>query len=74
MDYFSGSSLENFIQHRGTLSVEELLTLALQIAEGMEAAHQQNVLHRDLKPDNLLVRKEGSNWKVESRWRLSSAP
>ena len=61
MDYFPGGSLENFIQQRGTLSPEDLLVVARQIAQGMQAAHQQGILHRDLKPDNVLVRKEGKS-------------
>jgi serine/threonine protein kinase len=65
MDYFPGASLENFIQQRGSLSAEDLLVIARQIAQGMLAAHRQNILHRDLKPDNVLVRKEGSTWKVK---------
>ena len=65
MDYFPGGSLENFVQQRGTLSPENILVVARQIAHGMQAAHQQNILHRDLKPDNVLVRKEGDLWKVK---------
>jgi formylglycine-generating enzyme required for sulfatase activity/tRNA A-37 threonylcarbamoyl transferase component Bud32 len=65
MDYFAGGSLENFIQHGNMLSVEDMLLIARQIAQGMLAAHQQGILHRDIKPDNMLIRKEGSTWKVK---------
>jgi serine/threonine protein kinase len=65
MDYFPGSSLETFIQQRGTISAEDLIVVANQIAQGMYAAHQKGILHRDLKPDNVLVRKEDSTWKVK---------
>ena len=65
MDYFPGGSLETFIQQRGTPSPEDLLLVARQIAQGMQAAHQQGILHRDLKPDNILVRKEGNVWQVK---------
>ncbi len=65
MEYFSGPSLEKFIQERGIITPEEMTLVALQVAEGMHAAHQKNILHRDLKPDNILVRKEGRNWKVK---------
>jgi serine/threonine protein kinase len=65
MDYFPGGSLESFIQERGTISPRDFIAVADQIAEGMYAAHQKNVLHRDLKPDNVLVRKEGPKWKVK---------
>jgi formylglycine-generating enzyme required for sulfatase activity len=65
MEYFPGGSLENFIQQRGTLALGDLLQVASQIASGMQAAHRQQVLHRDLKPDNILVRKEGDQWRVQ---------
>lgn len=65
MDYFPGGSLENFIQNRGTLTPEDLVVVGRLIAQGLQAAHQQKILHRDLKPDNVLVRKEGSDWKVK---------
>ena len=65
MDYFPGVSLQSFIQQRGSLSADDLLVVARQIAQGMLTAHQQDILHRDLKPDNVLVRKEGPNWKVK---------
>ena len=65
MDYFPGGSLENFIQERGTIPPEDFIGVAVQIAQGMQSAHRQNILHRDLKPDNVLVRKDGADWKVK---------
>ena len=44
---------------RGAIPVEETLTLALQIAEALEAAHEKGVIHRDLKPANIKVTPEG---------------
>ena len=44
---------------RGAIPVEESLTLALQIAEALEAAHEKGVIHRDLKPANIKVTPEG---------------
>lgn len=64
MDYFPGESLERHIQNDGILKIEDLLVIARQIAQGMRFAHQKNILHRDLKPDNVLVHKEGNSWKV----------
>jgi len=65
MDYFPGGTLATFIQQRGAISLKDMIVVARQIAQGMQAAHQQNILHRDLKPDNILVRKEGSDWQVK---------
>ncbi len=65
MDYFPGVSLEAFVAGRGVLSPAQLLAVAGQVAEGMQAAHAGGVLHRDLKPDNVLVRKEGERWLVK---------
>ena len=65
MDFFPGGSLETFVRERGTLTPEHLVVVAREIAAGMRAAHQQNILHRDLKPDNVLVNKQGDSWKVK---------
>ncbi len=64
MDYFPGGSLEARIREQGNLPAEELLQIATQVADGMKAAHGHGILHRDLKPDNLLVRKESDGWHV----------
>jgi len=65
MDYFPGGSLQNFLQERGAIAADEIISVARQIAQGMWAAHQSSILHRDLKPDNVLIRKEGDQWKVK---------
>jgi serine/threonine protein kinase len=65
MDYFPGGSLQNFVQVRGAISADEIISVARQIAQGMLAAHQSIILHRELKPDNVLIRKEGGQWKVK---------
>ena len=54
MDYFPGSTLEARLQHAGPLPPPDTAQVALQIAQGMQAAHARGILHRDLKPDNIL--------------------
>jgi tetratricopeptide (TPR) repeat protein len=65
MDYFQGRTLESYVKEHGPLSVEDVLVVARQVAEGLQAAHGARILHRDVKPANLLVRKEATGWKVK---------
>jgi formylglycine-generating enzyme required for sulfatase activity len=63
LEYFPGISLEAQLRH-GTLPVADVLAIGRQVAEAMQAAHARNVLHRDLKPGNILVRKTETGWDV----------
>ena len=71
MPYFPGVSLEAYLREHGPLPVEDVRQIGLQIASGVKAAHDRGVLHRDLKPDNVLVRKSppaasgGASWEVK---------
>jgi serine/threonine protein kinase len=65
MDYFEGGTLEEYVKKHGSLSVDDLLAVARPVAEGLQAAHGKGILHRDVKPANLLVRKEGANWQAK---------
>lgn len=57
-EFVPGTTLETKLA-QGALSEREVLSVAVQLAQGMEAAHEQNVLHRDLKPGNLRVMPNG---------------
>ena len=57
MEYFHGLSLGAHLRRRGKLAPATVLAIARQVASAMKAAHGAGVLHRDLKPDNILVRK-----------------
>jgi len=65
MDHFPGVPLQDIVDERGPLNLEDMLAVAVQVAEGMKAAHAQGVLHRDLKPTNILVCKEANRWEVK---------
>ena len=58
LELVEGDTLADRLK-RGVIPVEESLTLALQIAEALEAAHEKGVIHRDLKPANIKVTPEG---------------
>ncbi len=55
MTFVRGQSLQNRLQHRGHLSLREVLRIGLQISAGLEAAHAQGLIHRDIKPANILL-------------------
>jgi hypothetical protein len=55
MQYVHGETLEEHIHRTGSLSAREAVRIALQIAQGLAAAHAQGVVHRDIKPGNILL-------------------
>ncbi len=59
MELVSGETLAERIKRDGAVPVEEALTIAKQIAEALEAAHDKGIIHRDLKPANVKVTPEG---------------
>lgn len=58
MAYYTGESLKDRIK-RGSLGVEEALDITLQLARGLEKAHQRGIIHRDIKPANILMTEDG---------------
>jgi hypothetical protein len=56
MEHFDGVTLEEYIREQGPLSFGEWLTLARQMADALVLAHRKGILHRDVKPANVLVR------------------
>jgi tRNA A-37 threonylcarbamoyl transferase component Bud32 len=55
MEFIAGVTLEKRIKERGALAVKEVLRIGMQAAEGLAAAHRQGLIHRDVKPANILL-------------------
>lgn len=55
MEFLNGQSLTELIEEKAPFPLREALEILRQIASGLEAAHRSNVVHRDLKPDNIVV-------------------
>ena len=59
MEYLEGESLEARLR-KGPLAIEEALQIAIQIASALDAAHRRGMVHRDLKPGNVMLTKSGA--------------
>lgn len=59
MEYISGETLKERIQRAGQLSIESAVRIAVEIAEALEHAHQNGLVHCDIKPHNILTTKSG---------------
>jgi eukaryotic-like serine/threonine-protein kinase len=58
-EYVEGENLKRLIERRGPAPVSDALELAIQIARGLAFAHQQGLIHRDVKPQNVLLNGDG---------------
>ncbi len=60
MELVEGITLKEYINLNGRLSMDQAIDFSIQIASGLEAAHQHHVIHRDIKPQNIIVSKTGT--------------
>ena len=60
MEYVTGQDLKGLIKQTGALTTGKTISIARQVAEGLAEAHSLGVVHRDLKPQNIMVDKEGN--------------
>ena len=59
LEYVQGEDLKSFIRRSGRLTAEKAATVAIQVADGLAEAHRLDVVHRDLKPQNIMVDRQG---------------
>jgi hypothetical protein len=64
MEWIEGQSLRSLLQTQGTLPLEQVYILFKEISEGLAYAHRQNVLHLDLKPENIMVSSSQTSAKI----------
>ncbi len=59
MEYVEGITLKTYIEKKGQLTFKEAISIAIQVGRGIEAAHAKNIIHRDIKPQNIIISTEG---------------
>ena len=59
MELVEGITLKKYIEKRGKIPFKEAVSIAIQVANGLDAAHKHNIVHRDIKPQNIIISKEG---------------
>lgn len=59
MEYVEGITLKTYIAKKGKLAYNEVISIAIQVGRGIEAAHKKNIIHRDIKPQNIMISREG---------------
>jgi serine/threonine-protein kinase len=59
MELIEGITLKKYIEKRGKIPYKEAVSIAIQVANGIEAAHRHHIIHRDIKPQNIIISKDG---------------
>lgn len=59
MELVEGITLKEYITKKGRLSAKEVISITIQICAGIDAAHRHHIIHRDIKPQNIIISKEG---------------
>lgn len=60
MELVEGITLKQYIEDNGRLSMDKAIDFSIQIASGLEVAHENHIIHRDIKPQNIIVAKNGT--------------
>lgn len=59
MEYVDGITLKDYITKKGKLNYKETLSIAIQVSRGIGAAHEKGIIHRDIKPQNIIISTDG---------------
>lgn len=59
MELVEGITLKTYIEKKGRLDVKEAVSIAIQVAQGIQTAHSHHIIHRDIKPQNIIISREG---------------
>lgn len=59
MELVEGITLKNYIERKGRLTIKEATSIAIQVSAGLEVAHNNHIVHRDIKPQNIIISREG---------------
>lgn len=59
MELVEGITLKKYIEKKARLSIKETISIAIQVSMGIEAAHNNHIIHRDIKPQNIMISKDG---------------
>ena len=59
MELVEGITLKKYIERKGSLTIKEATSIAIQVCAGLEVAHNNHIVHRDIKPQNIIISREG---------------
>lgn len=59
MELVEGITLKDYIEKKGRISPKETISISIQMVTGLQAAHNQHIIHRDIKPQNIIISKDG---------------
>lgn len=59
MELVEGITLKEYIERKGRLTIKEATSIAIQVSAGLEVAHNNQIVHRDIKPQNIIISREG---------------